>query len=58
MTDFKLDVGKEASNLYLIVFMAMLFLTGIPALLPLAFVNILSRYLTNRSLLQSYSSKV
>ena len=58
MTDYKLDVGKEASNLYLIVFMAMLFLTGIPALLPLAFVNILSRYLTNRSLLQSYSSKV
>ena len=58
MTDYKLDIGKEASNLYLIVFMALLFMAGLPALLPLALVNIWSRYLTNRSLLQSYSSKV
>lgn len=58
ITDFTLEVYKEASNLYLIVIMAMLFCAGIPATLPLATLNILSRYITNRSLLQSYSSKI
>ena len=58
ITDFKLDVYKEASNLYLILIMACLLHAGIPVVIPLAFLNILSRYITNRSLLQGHSSKI
>jgi hypothetical protein len=58
INSFQLDIVKEASNAYLILFMTTLFCAGIPALVPLALVNLLSRYLINRSLLQSYSSKV
>jgi TRAP-type C4-dicarboxylate transport system permease small subunit len=58
ITDFTLDVYKEASNLYLTVIMAMLFCAGIPAMLPLAMLNIVSRYIVNRSLLQTYSTKI
>ena len=58
MTDFQLDVATEASNIYLIFIIAGLFCAGVPTLLPLAFLNILTRYITNRSLLQFNSSKV
>ena len=58
ITDFRLDVEKEAANLYLIVIMASLFWAGIPALVPLAFINILSRYIINRNLLQNHSTRV
>ena len=58
ITDFRIEVYKEASNLYLIIVISALFNAGIPALVPLAWLNILSRYLTNRSLLQSHSSKI
>jgi hypothetical protein len=56
--DFKVEIYKEASNLYSIVFMATLFCAGIPVIMPLAMINILSRYLTNRSLLQGHSAKI
>jgi hypothetical protein len=58
ITSYKLDVYKEASNLYLIIIMTCLFFAGIPALLPLGMINIFSRYVTNRSLLQSNSSRI
>jgi hypothetical protein len=58
MTSYKLDVYQESANVYLIIVMAMIFGTGIPALIPLAFINLLSRYVTNRSLLQSNSSRI
>ena len=58
ITSFKLEVYKEAANLYLIVIIATIFCAGLPAILPAAMVNILSRYLVNRSLLQSHSSKI
>lgn len=38
--------------------MAALFCAGVPILVPLALLNILSRYITNRSLLQGQSSQV
>ena len=58
MTSYKLDVYKESANVYLIIVMAMIFGAGVPALIPLAFINLLSRYVTNRSLLQSNSSRI
>ena len=58
MTDFTLEVAKEAASLYLIIIMACIFWAGIPVLVPLAFLNIMSRYIINRSLLQNYSVRI
>lgn len=58
INSFQIDIVKEASNAYLVLIMAALFCAGIPALVPIALVNLVSRYLINRSLLQSYSSQV
>lgn len=58
ITSYKLDVYKEAANCYLVLTMCCLFCAGIPALIPLGFINILSRYITNRSLLQNDSSRI
>jgi hypothetical protein len=38
--------------------MGMLFGTGVPVLIPLCFINIISRYITTRSLLQHCSSRI
>jgi hypothetical protein len=58
ITSYKLDVYKEAANCYLILVMCSLFCAGVPVLIPLGFVNIFSRYVTNRSLLQNNSSRI
>lgn len=58
ITSYKLDVYKESANFYLIIIMTSMFYTGIPALLPLGFFNIFSRYIVNRSLLQNNSSRI
>jgi hypothetical protein len=58
MTSYKLNVYKEAASMYLIVFMTAFFSAGIPALIPLGFINIFSRYTVNRILLQGNSTKI
>jgi hypothetical protein len=58
ITSYKLNVYKEASNFYLIIIMCCLFMAGIPVLLPLGLINIASRYIVNRSLLQNNSSRI
>jgi len=55
---YKLNVYKETASMYLIVFMTAFFWTGIPALVPLGFLNIFSRYTVNRILLQGHSTKI
>jgi hypothetical protein len=40
------------------IFMVTLFMAGVPALLPLGFVSIFSRYTVNRMLLQGNSCKI
>jgi len=46
------------ANLYLVLLMVLLFFAGVPVLLPLGLLNIASRYLSNRSLLQKNSVRV
>jgi hypothetical protein len=58
ITSYKLDVYKESANVYLIIVMSSLFAAGVPILIPLAFLNLFSRYITNRSLLQNNSSRI
>lgn len=58
IVSYKLDIYKEAANLYLILVMILVFFVGVPILLPIGFVNILSRYITNRSLLQKNSVRI
>ncbi len=42
----------------MVIFMAVLLNGGLPVLMPLAFLNLVSRYITNRSLLQVNSTRV
>jgi hypothetical protein len=42
----------------MILFMSIFLSPGIPVLIPLAFLNLLSRYVTNRSLIQQDSTRV
>lgn len=58
ITEYSLDVYRETADLYLNVIMILLFFAGVPALLPLGLLNILSRYITTRSLLQNNSVRV
>lgn len=58
ITSYKLNVYKEVSYLYMTIFMVTLFMGGVPALLPLGFFSIFSRYVCNRMLLQGSSSKI
>jgi hypothetical protein len=51
-------VVEETSSLFLIVFMGLMYCGGIPVMLPLAAVNILSRYIVNKFLILNYSSRV
>lgn len=42
----------------LVVFMAMFYGAGIPVLIPIAFVVILSRYITGKILMLRFSSRI
>jgi hypothetical protein len=42
----------------MIIFMAVLLSAGLPALIPLAFLDLTSRYVTHRSLLQHNSTRI
>jgi hypothetical protein len=55
---YKLDIYKETANLYLVLIIVLVFFTGVPVFLPIGFVNILSRYIVNRSLLQKNSVRI
>jgi hypothetical protein len=46
------------ANLYLVLIMILIFFAGIPVLVPLGMLNILSRYIANRSLMQKNSIRV
>lgn len=58
ITDYRLEIEKEAANLYIIIIMTCMFWSGIPVLVPLAFLNIMTRYIINRSLLQNHSVRI
>ena len=44
MTSYQVQIYKEAAYLYMTLIMICLFYTGIPVLIPIGFLNILSRY--------------
>lgn len=58
ITSYKLNIYKEISYLYMTIFMVTLFMAGVPALVPLGFISIFSRYACNRMLLQGSSCKI
>ena len=55
---YKLNAYKEVSYMYMVIFMCCLFWCGVPALVPLGFISIFSRYTVNRILLQNNSAKI
>ena len=58
ITSWQLKVFVESAYFNLIMFLGFFLSAGMPILIPLAFVNLFSKYLTNRSLLQLNSSRV
>ena len=58
ITSYELSIYKQYSNFLLIIFMTFYLEAGIPALVPLAMINLVSRYIMNRSLLQKHSTRI
>jgi ABC-type multidrug transport system fused ATPase/permease subunit len=58
ITSFQFSPYKEYSAFLMILFMALFLNSGIPVLLPLAWANLVSRYIVNRSLIQYSSTRV
>jgi hypothetical protein len=58
ITSYRVDVYKEMASLNLVLVIVLLFFAGVPVLLPLGLLNVASRYLANRSLLQMNSVRV
>lgn len=58
ITSYKLNVYKETAYMYLVIFMCSLFWCGVPAMVPLGFLSIFSRYVVTRILIQSNSSRI
>ena len=58
ITSYKLNVYKETAYMYLVIVMCSLFWCGVPALVPLGFLSIFSRYVVTRILIQSNSSRI
>ena len=58
ITSYKLNVYKEVSYMYMVIFMCALFWAGVPVLVPIGFVSVFSRYVVNRILIQGSSSKI
>ena len=58
ITSFQIKVFVESAYFYLIIFLGFFLSGGIPILVPLAFINLFSKYITNRSLLQKNSSRI
>jgi hypothetical protein len=58
ITSYKLNIYKELSYLYLVIFMCAFFWCGVPALVPLGFLSIFSRYVVTRILIQNDSSRI
>lgn len=58
ITSYELSIYKQYSNFLLIIFMTLYLEAGIPALVPLALINLVSRYIINRSLLQRNSTRI
>lgn len=58
ITAYRLDIFQEAANFYLVIILCAMFGAGIPVLLPLGFLNLVSRYVADRSLLQYSSTRI
>ncbi len=58
MTSFKFKLYVEYSYFNLVIAMGIILCGGIPTIIPLAFINLLSRYITSRNVLQTLSSKI
>jgi len=58
ITSFKFNIYVEYSYFNLITFMGVFLSAGIPALVPLAWIGLISKYITFRSVIQSDSTKI
>lgn len=57
-TNYRIDVTNYLAEELLIVFIGIMYCGGIPILLPLCMASLISRYITAKSLMLRYSSRV
>lgn len=55
---WKLNASDEYAYFNLVIFLALFYSGGIPVLVPLGFVSLFSKYVSNRTLLQSLSTRI
>lgn len=58
ITAFKYNLYIEFAYFNLIIFMGVFLSGGMPVMIPLAFLSLISRYITSRSIIQTLSSKI
>ena len=58
ISSFQVDAVKETSYVFLIVFMVLMQCGGIPILMPLGALCIISRYITNKHMLIHHSKRI
>jgi hypothetical protein len=58
ITSFQVDVVNETSNVFLVTFMCMIYSAGIPVILPLGAICVVSRYITNKYMVIHHSNRV
>lgn len=55
---YEIDVVSSLSSTYLIIFMTLMYNAGVPILVPLCLVDLLSRYITYKGLVLGFSSRI
>lgn len=58
ITDFEVDVVGETAELFLVVFISFMYSAGLPAMMLIGALNILSRYFVNKHLITHYSKRI
>lgn len=58
ISSFEVDVVEETAALFLVVFISLMYSAGLPVLVVLGAINIISRYISNKYLILRYSHRI
>jgi hypothetical protein len=58
ISSFQVDVVEETAQLFLIVFISLMYSSGLPVMIVLGAFNIISRYISNKYLILRYSKRI
>lgn len=58
ISSFEVDVVEETAQLFLVVFISLMYAGGLPVMVVLGAINIVSRYIANKYLILRYSKRI